>query len=97
MNFSNLLTMVLQLLPKLTTIVSILPSIFSLYLEISKGDIKDPKTLQDIVSFAVSKHEVLKKYVSPQESLMLICAIIGVLHEGDSSNLYEDAKNVTEK
>jgi len=78
-----------QLVARLSEALVMIPDVINLYRDIKDDlDLDNKESLVRIVSFANTKSEKLAKYVTPNEVLMLVCGLLGVLTEGDSSELY---------
>jgi len=69
--------------------LKLVPEVLALYNDLTTdGDLDTPDNLAAIVSFVEDKSEYLAEYISPGEVLMLVTGILGLLHKGDSTELY---------
>lgn len=92
MDFSALSN--LQLLDRFSEIVKLSHEVANLAKDITAdGKLDSDENINKIVEFVNERCGFLKKFVAPKEVLLLVCGILGVLHPGDTSDVYEKLAN----
>lgn len=78
-----------QLLERVAEISKLSGDVLALYSDIAKdGNLDTAENLTTIVDFVNTKSELLSTYVSAHEVLLVVCGVLGILHPGDTSDMY---------
>lgn len=79
---------ILVVMERVTEVIKVVPDVLALYNDLKDGQLDSDENLTKIIDFVNSKSELMQKYVAPCEVLLLVTGVLGVLHEGDTSDMY---------
>ena len=78
-----------ELIDRVMTIIKIVPAVKELYVDLkTDGQLSETENLTKISAFIAEHSTQYANYASHNEVCMFICGLLGLLHAGDSSDVY---------